>query len=255
MSVILVPYHLDEYLPDLDGSLPAAEVIAADLPTEGIWGRLTAMYGAAAERVAAAAGRGSVPVVVSGDCTTALATMAGLQRAGTDAGIVWLDAHGDVQTLETTASGYLGGLPLRLLAGYRPELIAAGLGLRPVPERQILLVGARDLDPPEVTYLQRSQIRQADAAGLAHADLPDGPFYLHIDLDVIDPAEVPGLRFPAPGGPSAAQVATAVRRLLDTGRVAAVGVACTWHPGQGSDARLGSYLSSLLGLSLLGAAD
>jgi arginase len=52
-----------------------------------------------------------------------------------DAGIVWIDAHGDVQTLETTASGYLGGLPLRLLVGYRPELIADRLGLRPVPER------------------------------------------------------------------------------------------------------------------------
>jgi arginase family enzyme len=59
----------------------------------------------------------------------------------------WFDAHGDVQTLETTASGYLGGLPLRLLVGYRPELIATGLGLRPVPEHQVLLVGARDLDP------------------------------------------------------------------------------------------------------------
>jgi arginase family enzyme len=81
-------------------------------------------------------------VVVSGDCTTALGTVAGLQRPGADPGIVWFDAHGDVQTLETTASGYLGGLPLRLLAGYRPELIAAPLGLRPVPERQILLAGA-----------------------------------------------------------------------------------------------------------------
>jgi arginase len=64
-------------------------------------------------------------VVVSGDCTTALGTVAGLQRAGIDPGIVWFDAHGDVQTVETTASGHPGGLPLRLLTGYRPELIAA----------------------------------------------------------------------------------------------------------------------------------
>ena len=96
--------------------------------------------------MASAAGHGACPVVVSGDCTTALSTMAGLQRAGIDAANVWLDAHGDVQTLETTASGYLGGLPLRLLVGYRPGLIAAGLGLRSVPEHRIVLVGARDLD-------------------------------------------------------------------------------------------------------------
>jgi len=254
MSVILVPYHLDEFLPGLADSLPAAEVMAADLSAEDIWDRLAALYGVTAKRVAAAARRGSMPVVVSGDCTTALATLAGLQRAGTDAGIVWLDAHGDVQTLETTVSGYLGGLPLRLLAGYRPELIAAGLGLRPVSERQILLAGARDLDPPEITYLETAEIRQADVPGLASADLPDGPLYLHLDLDVLDPGEVPGLRFPAPGGPAAAQVATAVRYLLDTGRVAAVGVACTWYPGQGGDAQVGSYLSSLLGSALPGTA-
>jgi arginase len=63
----------------------------------------------------------------SGDCTTALGAVAGLQHAGIDPGIVWLDAHGDAQTLETTASGYLGGLPLRLLVGYRPGLIGVHL--------------------------------------------------------------------------------------------------------------------------------
>jgi arginase len=53
---------------------------------------------------------------VLGDCTTALGTVAGLRHAGMDPGIVWFDAHGDVQTLETTASGYQGELPLRPLA-------------------------------------------------------------------------------------------------------------------------------------------
>ena len=76
-------------------------------------------------------------MVLSGDCTTWLGTVAGLQRAGLDPGIAWFDAHGDVQTLETTTSGYLGGLPLRQLTGYRPGLIADGLGLRPVPEHPI----------------------------------------------------------------------------------------------------------------------
>ncbi len=153
VSVIGVPYHLDEYLPDLDLAPPPDQTITADLTQDDVWGRLAALYSAVGQAVAASASRGHRPVVVSGDCTTSLGTMAGLQQAGIDPSIVWLDAHGDVQTPETTASGYLGGMPLRLLAGYRPELIANRLSLRPVPEERIVLAGTRDLDPPEVEYL------------------------------------------------------------------------------------------------------
>ena len=174
MSIIQVPYHLDEYLPDLDVPLPPDVVITPDLPGGDVWGRLGALYSSLAAAVAGEAGRGGRPVVMSGDCTMALGTMSGLQRAGIEAGIVWFDAHGDVQTLETTTSGYLGGLPLRLLVGYRPELIAARLGLRAVPERQVTLVGARDLDPPR----SRSG-RRADSAAARSArwmpPLPGGP--------------------------------------------------------------------------------
>jgi len=242
VTVLRVPYHLDEYLPDLDLPLCAEKVITADLPSADIWARLAALYRLVTGAVAGAAGGGTRPVVVSGDCTTALGTVAGLQRAGIDVGIVWFDAHGDVQTLEATASGYLGGLPLRLLVGYRPELITAGLALRPVPEHRVMLVGARDLDPPEVTYLAGALIGRAEVAGLDAAALPGGPLYVHLDLDVIDPAEVPGLRYPAPGGPGSAEVAGALRMLLATGRVAAVGMACTWHPGHSAAATIGPHL-------------
>ena len=242
MSVIGVPCHLDEYLPGLDVPLAADTVISPDLPPGDVWDRLAALYARLADAVAEAAGTGARPVVVSGDCTTALGTMAGLQRAGIDAGIAWLDAHGDLQTLETTTSGYLGGLPLRLLAGYRPELIGGRLGLHAVPERRITLAGARDLDPPEVAYLANAQIRQVEE--LSTADLPGGPLYLHVDLDVIDPAELPGLRYPAPGGPGPAQVAGALRAALGTGRVAAVGLACTWYPGHSAAARIRPYLEA-----------
>lgn len=246
MTVLQVPYHLDEYLPDLDVVLRAEKVITADLPPGDAWARLAALYRLVADAVAGAAGDGTCPVVVSGDCTTALGTVAGLQRAGIDAGVVWFDAHGDVQTLETTASGYLGGLPLRLLVGYRPGLIATRLGLRPVPEHRVMLVGARDLDPPEVAYLAHAPIGRAEVAGLDAAALPGGPLYVHIDLDVIDPADVPGLRYPAPGGPGAADVAWALRIVLATGRAAAVGIACTWHPGHRAAARIGPYLEGVL---------
>ena len=208
VRVIGVPYHLDEYLPDLDFPLRPGEIVSTDLPSADVWERLAALYGLVARAVADAAGRG------------------------------------DVQTLETTASGYLGGLPLRLLTGYRPELIAARLGLEPVPERRIVLVGARDLDPPEVTYLAEAQIRRSEVAVLSAADLPDGPLYAHLDLDVADPADLPGLRYPAPGGPGPAAVAGALRMLLGTGRVAAVGIGCTWHPGHSAAARIRPYLEA-----------
>jgi arginase len=202
VTVILVPYHLDEHRPDLDYPLEPDVAVTAELPAGDVWERLGTLYSNVAAQVAATARAGGRPVVLSGDCTTSLGTMAGLQRAGVDAGIVWFDAHGDVQTLETTSSGYLGGIPLRVLAGYRPELIAGRLGLRSVPEAQIALVDARDLDPPEADYLAGAQIRQLPVDGLDAADLPGGPLYLRVDLDVIHSAAPPGLLFPAPGGPA-----------------------------------------------------
>lgn len=246
--VLRVPYHIDEHLPDLDLPLPAppaGQVITAGPAGAGVWGTLAALYTAVAAAVAGAARDGGLPVVVSGDCTTALGTVAGLQRAGTDPAVVWIDAHGDLQTLETTASGYLGGLPLRLLAGYRPELIANRLGLRPVPAERILLAGARDLDPPEADYLARVPVRRASLEQCL-ADRPDGPLYVHLDLDITDPGYLPGLRYPAPGGADPAAVAATLGGLLRTGQAAAVGIACTWRPGQGAAARIGPYLEAAL---------
>lgn len=228
---LAVPYHLDEHLPGLDFPLDGAEAVRAHLGGGGPWERMAVLYDRLADVVAGAVSRRELPVVASGDCTTALGTMAGLQRAGVTAGVVWLDAHGDLHTPDTTSSGYLGGMPLRLLAGGCPELISDRLGLRPVPEEQIVLAGARDLDPPEARYLSGARIGVCDVGGLAAAELPGGPLYVHLDADVIDPAEIPGLRFPAAGGPGRGAVASALSALAGTGRVAALGIACTWRPG------------------------
>ena len=246
MTIIAVPYHLDEYLPDLDLPLEPDEVVTAQFPPGDPWERLAVLYDAVAGAVAADAGFGGCPVVMSGDCNTSAGIMAGLQRAGADPAIVWFDAHGDVQTLETTTSGYLGGLALRLLTAYRPELITARLGLRPVPEDRIVLAGARDLDPPEKTYLAGAAIRRRDVAGLSAAGLPDGPLYVHVDMDVIDAAGLPGLRYPALGGPDAAQLADALRALLATGQVAAFGLSCSWYPGHDSAQHIAAELGPIL---------
>lgn len=227
----LVPYHLDEYLPDLDVPLPADVRVTADLPDGDPWTRMAYLYDRAGEAIAQDVRAGRTPTVMSGDCTTSLAAVVGLQRAGVDPAIVWFDGHGDVQTLETTSSGYLGGMPIRVLTGYRPELIGEAIGLRPIDESRVVLADGRDLDPPESEYLAGSLIRQCAVDDVTADVVPDGPLYLHIDFDVVRPDDLPGLLFPADGGPSLDQVGAAVRRVLATGRVAALGLACTWNAG------------------------
>ncbi|RDI54174.1 arginase family protein [Nocardia mexicana] len=241
---VLLPYHLDEYRPEFDAPIVPDVVVTQELPdSDDPWARMAVLYEAVAERVAEAVRGGDRPVVVSGDCTTSLGTVTGLQQAGLDPGIVWFDAHGDVQTVETSASGYLGGFPLRMLVGYGRELMADRIGLRTVPEERAVLVDGRDLDPPEVEYLRTAAIRQRPVHDLG--ELPDAPLYLHLDCDVIDPQDLPGLLFPTPGGPRLPAVAEAVRRVLDTGRVAAVGIACTWRDGAGAADRVRALTGQL----------
>ena len=238
MTRILVPYHLDENLPSLDVPYEPDRTAPADLPDGGPWQRMAALYDDVANVVAHDARSGGRPVVMSGDCTTSLATVAGLQRAGVDPAIVWFDGHGDVQTLETTTSGYLGGMPLRILTGYRPELISDDLGLRPIPDERVVLVDARDLDPPEAEFLTTSAIRRCDVDDLVADLIPDGPLYLHIDFDVVTPGELPGLLFPAAGGPGLDAVGAAIGQVMATGRVAAVGIGCTWNAGHDNATRV-----------------
>jgi arginase len=173
---------------------------------------MAALYDRVADVVA---GAGGPVLVMSGDCTTGLGVLAGLQRAGLDPGIVWLDAHADFHTEATTTSGYLGGLPLALAVGVGTPTLPDLLRLRPVPQERTLLVDARDTDPPEAVLLAGSRVARRSADDLG--ELPDGPLYLHVDLDVCDPADVPDLLFPVPGGPAPDTVRTALGQVAATG--------------------------------------
>ncbi|GAB3708762.1 arginase family protein [Nocardiopsis nanhaiensis] len=239
MTMLCVPYHLDEYLPGFRVPMPT-ETLVEDLPDADRWTRMAALHTKVADRVADDIRAGRVPIVMSGDCMVALGTTAGVQRAAVDPAVVWFDAHGDVQTMETSASGYEGGIPLRVLAGYRPAPATDRLGLKDIPEERLLLVDGRDLDPPEVEYLRGSDVRQADVVDVEPSVIPDGPLLLHLDLDVADPSEVPGVLFPTPGGPALDEVVTAAHMFLATGRVVALSIGCTWGPDEELDAAGGA---------------
>ena len=226
MRRILVPYHHAEALPALADAFAADDAV---IVSKGPPGAMVArLYDQVATRIAAST---EPAVVASGDCTTALATVAGLQRRGTEPGVIWLDAHGDFNTPRTTRSGYLGGMALAMLAGRAGAQLTDAIGLHAVPEDACVLAGARDLDPLERELLDASAVlRIDDVAALARATLPPSPWYVHLDVDVIDPSELPPLRFPARGGPSAHEVAAALRALASRGTIAALGLACTFAP-------------------------
>jgi arginase len=226
MVTVAVPYHLDQRLDGFNVGIPFDQEVTAELPSGGVWERMAVLYQQVAETVSS---QTSSSLVVSGDCTTSLGVLAGLQRANRDVCIVWFDAHADFHTEATTTSGYLGGMPLALAAGVGALTLPTALGLRPVPEPRIVLVDARDTDPGEHVLLEQSDVTRMNVQDLRAADLPDGEIYLHVDLDVFDPGDVPDLLYPAPGGPALDDVLDAVQRVVASGRVAAVGLAATWR--------------------------
>ena len=239
MRVLLVPYHLDEPLPREDLPTGFDQVITAEMHGDDPWQRVTSLQVAIADAVAAI----ERPVVMAGDCTAALGVVAGLQRQGLDPAVVWFDAHGDLHTPESTTSGYLPGMPLRMLLGDGDATVARATGLRPISADRVVLVDARDLDPAEVDFLATCPIRRTSVSSVP---VPGGPIYLHIDLDVIDGAAVPGLRFPTSDGPSVATVCDAALRLLATGQVAALTLACGSRPGQRAAEAVQPLVNALL---------
>ncbi len=224
MGVIAVPFFMGERISGLVTPQPSVE-LAPPLPDRSPQQRMAVLYRHLAERVALEAG----PVVFAGDCVSAIGVLAGLQRTGLDPTLVWFDAHGDFHTWETTRSGFLGGMPLAMIVGRGEQTIVEGTGLRPLDERRVALVGARDLDPGEDEAVAASSMAVLTVADVAAWEPPAGPIHVHVDLDVVDPREMPAHNYPAPGGPSLAEVRAALAHLAATGRVAAVSFS-TWNP-------------------------
>ena len=243
--LFVLDWHIFDALPaGLNVTLPvgAHHLSAAPDGSGEPWRDLVALYTPVASAVRAADG---VPVVLSGDCITPLAVLAGLQQRGVEPALVWFDAHGDFHTEDTTFSGYLGGLPLAKAVGRGDMTLPEGLGMRPLAEDRAVLVDGRDLDPPEVTALAESRVAHASLRDVVDV-LPQAPVHLHVDLDVIGSQHLRGLRFPAPG-PHRATVAAAVRAVVAARSIAAVSVAATWFPERTDRGQTDAALAAVLG--------
>ncbi|MBN1285312.1 MAG: arginase family protein [Anaerolineae bacterium] len=165
-----------------------------------------------------AAHRDGIPIIFASDCVSALGALKGLESL--KPAVLWYDAHGDFNTPATTPSGFLGGMPLAALVGRGNEHLMAGVGLAPTDERDVIVTDARDLDPEEGVMLRQSRLTHLpDVSDLLTAPLPDKPLYVHLDTDVVDCAEMPAMNYPAPGGPSLAQVAATLARVTREAQV------------------------------------
>jgi arginase family enzyme len=142
---------------------------------------------------------GEVPVLLAADCSVSVTTLPAVARNRPEARVLWLDAHGDYNTPDTSGSGYLGGMCLAAATGEWESGLAD-----PVPAERVVLAGVRDLDAGERELLERSAATVIGSSVVetlvaAKNALDGAPVFVHLDLDVMDPEQFPAA-VPAPGG-------------------------------------------------------
>ena len=171
---------------------------------------------AAAAEVSAALDQGELPLLTASDCTICIATLPTAARRIPGLRVLWLDAHGDFNTPESTPSGFLGGMCLaaacgRWDAGWPDTIDPAAVSF----------LGVRDLDPGERAELER--------AGVGTGVPDDGAVFVHLDVDVLDPS-VLAAQFPVPGGLQPDEVRGVLARLRDEGRLVGLEITAIEDP-------------------------
>ena len=148
------------------------------------------------------------PIALGGCCCTHVGAATGVARRVDRLALVWIDSHGDLNTPETSPSGNLWGMPFRML-------LDGGV----VAPEDAALVGARNLDPPEVEFMSAVGLDNSVDRALADTEA----LYVALDLDVLDPSEVDVL-IPEPDGMSAAELESLLRDLASRTTIAGIGV-------------------------------
>jgi arginase len=190
-----------------------------------------------AERVEKAAGEGRVPVVLGGDHSIAVGTVAGMARHFRKnrqaMGLLWIDAHADMNTPATSPSGNVHGMPLACCIGLGPDELTHVGGHAPMVEPgSVALIGLRSIDDIERFNVRGAGVhpftmRDIDERGLPSVirealeivTMGTAGFHLSFDMDALDPAEAPGVGTPVRGGITYREAHTAMETICDSGRM------------------------------------
>ena len=184
-----------------------------------------------ADLVGSAVSAGSTPLVLGGDHSVALGTLAGLARHhGAPGAVIWVDAHGDLNTPGTSPSGNVHGMPLAAALGLAGDgFVHRGLTVPAVAADRTVLIGVRSLDDAEQALLRRSDVRvhsmsEIDRVGIEHVlreaiDRVGGAPFVHVslDLDVLDPEVAPGVGTPVRGGLTYREAHLALELVAESG--------------------------------------
>lgn len=238
---------MTEVITAAGGSIVRQDVIALTADDEkqyGRWNRFGLASGHLADQAAANLGNGLLNIGLYNNCSSLMGMLGGL-RHGSErpqrVGLVWIDAHGDYNTPETTLSGMLGGMPVAIAAGDALTRMRLQAGMdEPLSKSRLVMVGVRDLDALERERVERDQIPQIttqDVRNLSDnlhqqlqrlTDVSD-IVYVHVDLDVLDPTEVSGHPLTVPDGPTGRELGEAIRIMFQYPKTNALGLASYPH--------------------------
>jgi len=189
-----------------DGGEPMVE--AAHLPLDYPEAAVVEEQSLHAQNLALASDLPVRPLILGGCCCSHVGAVEGLAARHDRLGIIWFDAHGDLNTPESSPSGNEWGMPLRML-------IDSGA----VKSQDVAVVGARNLDPPEVEFIARAGIHDTPDAVLDRVDC----VYVALDCDVCEPSEL-SVFMPEPAGPTLAQVERMLGGIRASGSVVGAGL-------------------------------
>ena len=193
-----------------------------------------------------------LPIVLAGNCNTAVGTVAGLGADTT--GVAWFDAHADFNTPETTTSGFLDGTAVAILTGRCwTQLSATVADFKPVPDERICLVGARNIDSLEAGLLDESsvqvvaprQLRSSLRQTLRSISEQVDRVYVHLDLDVLDSGVAAANKFAVPGGLTIDDIEFALSQIAGTLRITGVSLTA-YDPSADVDGEAGKAAIRLI---------
>jgi arginase len=206
----------------------------------GTWNKIGLANAHLAKLVFNAARANAFPLILESNCYAAIGVLAGLQKSGYKRvprlGMVWIDAHGDCNTPETTLSGMLSGMPVAIASGLCLNRLRKQASLDPpLDPRDIVMVCVRANDPLEEEAIKRSgfgRVSVADIKGgcrrlrdaMERLSGSVDRIYVHFDADALDASEVESMWLTAPGGPTSRELAEAMKIIMAYPNIAAFGV-------------------------------